>query len=482
MVSVTRTGIQLRPDSSRVLIRAFQLSNEQRVRNILSRILTLTEAEVEAEYSRVNTDFSERHVKEVWFWEKRYNEVRHLLPTDAPLSETRQLLIGSYFTMEYALEAAALFNPSIVWHPDQSGLPLGTKRFIISLRATGEGHISSIVFRTGIVDNSGKVTVDVPNRYVTMPDLIPDSRYEKKLFIRKLEELDLYNDYAAHILESLPAVFTLELLRAHLKRVQRSDALRHRTNERVAQEMLTLALSNYEIVYTPERPLSERIIFPYSPSESNGIEDARFVQFTEDDGSVMYYATYTAYNGRMTLPQILETKDFLNFNIATLNGSEVQNKGMALFPRRIQGHYAMISRQDNENIYLMYSDYPHFWYNKQLLLRPTYPWEYIQLGNCGSPIETDAGWLVLSHGVGPMRRYSIGAFLLDKDDPSKVIGRMREPLLTPNEQEREGYVPNVVYSCGAVVHNGLLILPYAMSDYASSIATVPVAEILAAME
>lgn len=480
MVSVTRTGIQLRPDSSRVLIRAFQLSSEQRVRNILSRILTLSETEVETEFNRVNTDFSERHVKEMWFWQKRFDEVSHMLPTDQPLSESRKLLIGSYFTMEYALEAAALFNPSIVWHPDQSGLPLGNKRFIISLRATGEGHISSIVFRSGIVDSNGNVTVDVPTRYVTAPDLIPDSRYEKKLFIRKLRELDIYNDYSAQIIEPLGDMFTVEQLRAHLTRVARSDG-RHQTNERIAQEMLTLALSNYQIVYTPERPLSERIIFPYSPSESNGIEDARFVRFTEDDGSVMYYGTYTAYNGRMILPQILETTDFLTFNVATLNGPEVQNKGMALFPRRVQGHYAMISRQDNENIYLMYSDYPHFWYNKQLLLRPTFPWEFIQLGNCGSPIETDDGWLVLSHGVGPMRRYSIGAFLLDKKDPSKVIGRTREPLLTPNEQEREGYVPNVVYSCGAVVHNGNLILPYAMSDYASSICTMPLAEVLAAM-
>ena len=245
--------------------------------------------------------------------------------------------------------------------------------------------------------------------------------------------------------------------------------------------MLTLAKANYEIGFSPDQHVSERIIFPSSPTEANGIEDARFVQFTEDDGSVRYYATYTAFDGKVILPQILETDDFLRFKISTLNGPEVRNKGFALFPRKVRGLYAMLSRQDNENIYLMYSDLLHFWYTKELIAKPTYAWEYVQLGNCGSPIETEAGWLVLTHGVGPMRKYAMGAFLLDLDDPSRVIGRLEVPLLEPDANEREGYVPNVVYSCGGVLHNRELIIPYAMSDYASTFATVSLDEVLEAM-
>jgi predicted GH43/DUF377 family glycosyl hydrolase len=233
------------------------------------------------------------------------------------------------------------------------------------------------------------------------------------------------------------------------------------------------------VQFHPDQTLSERTIFPVSPTQSNGIEDARFVRFENDDGTHVYYATVTAYDGHFILPQLVETRDFLHFRFITLNGPAAQNKGMAVFPRRINGFYAMISRQDNENIYLMYSDNIHFWYEPELLLKPTYPWELVQLGNCGSPIETDAGWLVLSHGVGPMRKYCIGAFLLDLDDPSKVIGRLREPLLKPNENEREGYVPNVVYTCGALLHGNEL---NAMSDYASGFATVPLKEVLDAMQ
>ncbi len=258
----------------------------------------------------------------------------------------------------------------------------------------------------------------------------------------------------------------------------------HRNTEfdRTASRLLNIAKSNYDVVYTADQPLTERVIFPTAPNESNGIEDARFVRFVDDDGAVTYMATYTAYDGRVTIPQLLETRDFLRFHICTLNGPEVQNKGMALFPRKIRGQYAMLSRQDGENLYLMYSDDLHFWHDKMPLLKPTYSWEFLQIGNCGSPIETEAGWLVISHGVGPMRKYSIGAFLLDLEDPSRVVARLEHPLLSPDEVEREGYVPNVVYSCGSLVHAGQLILPYAMSDTASSFATVPLADLLAAMK
>jgi predicted GH43/DUF377 family glycosyl hydrolase len=243
-----------------------------------------------------------------------------------------------------------------------------------------------------------------------------------------------------------------------------------------------LARSNYEVQFQPEQPLHERILFPATPSQRNGIEDARFVRFRNDDGAHIYYATFTAFDGRVVVPELVETSDFLNFRFITLNGPAAENKGMAIFPRKIGGRYAMLSRQDNENIYLMFSDNVHFWNERSVLLKPAFPWEMVQLGNCGSPIETDAGWLVLSHGVGPMRQYSIGAFLLDRDDPARVIGRLREPLLKPNQNEREGYVPNVVYTCGALVHNGELIIPYGLADHATGFATVPLAEVLAAME
>ena len=276
--------------------------------------------------------------------------------------------------------------------------------------------------------------------------------------------------------------FNISQLEDAVRRVLRQFRAKQAEWEPVSKGVIALAKSNYESIYEPDQSLSERCIFPYSPTETNGIEDARFVQFCEDDGSIRYYATYTAFDGKIVLPQLLETDDFLHFRISTLNGPEVRNKGFALFPRKIGGHYAMLSRQDGENIFLMYSDMLHFWYSKELILKPTFPWEYVQLGNCGSPIETEAGWLVLSHGVGPMRKYSIGAFLLDLENPAKVIGRTSEPLLSPNENEREGYVPNVVYSCGAALHGRELIIPYAMADYASSFATVSVDDVLAAMK
>jgi predicted GH43/DUF377 family glycosyl hydrolase len=354
-------------------------------------------------------------------------------------------------------------------------------RFVLSLRATGEGHISSITFRTGTIDGAGKIAVDAPTRFVTAPDHIPPVSYDKSVFWKKVHELGLADTMAERICRDLADHFTVEELTGEIEYLRHHAQHRNIEFERVSSRILNLAKSNYEFFYTPDQPLTERVIFPGSPNESNGIEDARFVHFTEADGSTMYIATYTAYDGRVTIPQLLETPDFLHFTISTLNGREVQGKGMALFPRKVRGQYAMISRQDGENCYLMYSDDLHFWHTRQPLMKPTYAWEFVQIGNCGSPIETDAGWLVLSHGVGPMRKYSIGAFLLDKDDPSQVIGRLPQPLLAPDETEREGYVPNVVYSCGALIHNGLLILPYAMSDSASSFATIPVADVLAAM-
>jgi predicted GH43/DUF377 family glycosyl hydrolase len=482
LLNVTRTGIVLKPDPARVLFRPFNPQGDDRPLRLIARILALPEPEVVELLAQVTTEFKTRHQRLLDYFLVRYEYVRRLLPTDQPLSNERKFLIGAYFTHEYSLEAAALFNPSIVPHPDQTGLPAGALRFVLSLRATGEGHISSISFRTGTIDGHGQIQVDTPSRFVTTPDHIPPTSYNKGIFWHQLQEMGLVDSISETILKTLQESFTVEELSQEIRYLRRYAQHRNTEFDRTASRIVNLAKSNYEVVYLPEQPLTERVIFPTAPSESNGIEDARFVRFVENDDTVNYVATYTAYDGRVTIPQLLETRDFLRFRICTLNGPEVQNKGMALFPRRIRGQYVMLSRQDGENLYLMYSDDLHFWHTKVPLLKPTYSWEFLQIGNCGSPIETEAGWLVISHGVGPMRKYSIGAFLLDLHDPSRVIGRLKHPLLSPDESEREGYVPNVVYSCGSLVHAGQLILPYAMSDTASSFATVPLADLLKAMD
>jgi predicted GH43/DUF377 family glycosyl hydrolase len=391
-------------------------------------------------------------------------------------------LIGSYFLAEYSLESAALFNPSIVPHPDQTDVAAGAIRFILSLRATGEGHISSITFRTGIIHPDLRIEVMPTTGFLTEPRQIPNPLYEKALFGRKLSELGLAGEFTRRVMHKLRNRFALDELRAELQAEQflLPDGMTQE-DQAASQGIWMLARSNYEVQFQPEQQLCERIIFPATPSQRNGIEDARFVCFRNEDGTPTYYATFTAYDGRVVVPELVETSDFLLFRFRTLNGPAAENKGMALFPRKIGGLYAMLSRQDNENIYLMFSDNIHFWNERSVLLKPAFPWELVQLGNCGSPIETDAGWLVLSHGVGPMRQYSIGAFLLDRDDPSKVIGRLREPLLRANENEREGYVPNVVYTCGALLRNGHLIIPYGLADHATGFATVPLADVLAAM-
>jgi predicted GH43/DUF377 family glycosyl hydrolase len=476
-----RTGIILKPTNSRVVIRPFEPPSENRIEKIIARVASLPELEVECLLEKVMREFRERHQRTREFFLHRFEQVRKHLLTDQPISESRRLLIGSYFTQEYALESAALFNPSMVWHPDQSGLPAGSRRFILSLRATGEGHISSITFRSGVIDADNRIRMDDPTRFVAAPDLVPNALYEKTLFYRKLTELGINGTLTDQVMAALGDRFTLDDLELTLRNILRHNRAHQREFEPIAHTMLVLAKANYQIRFSPELNVSERIIFPSSPTETNGIEDARFVRFTHDDGRFRYYATYTAYDGRVVLPQMLETEDFLHFVVSTLNGPEVRNKGFALFPRMVNGQYAMLSRQDNENIYLMYSDMPHFWYSKELIAKPTYPWEFVQLGNCGSPIETEAGWLVLTHGVGPMRKYALGAFLLDRDNPARVIGRLEAPLLEPNANEREGYVPNVVYSCGALTHGRELVIPYAMSDYASTFATVPLNDVLNAM-
>jgi predicted GH43/DUF377 family glycosyl hydrolase len=481
-MDVKRTGVVLKPNCARVLFRPFDQQDPNRSTRIVGRVMELSEADVDTLLAQVLTEFRGRHHRLMRFFLDRFESVKQHLLTDRPLSENRKLLIGSYFTQEYSIESAALFNPSVVWHPDQGNVPPGSRRFVMSMRATGEGHISSLCFRSGLIDAQGQITIDKPTGLVTLPQVVPNAEYDKSLFHRKLGEMGIDGSFVEATLAKIDDLFTLDQIEKAVQDTLRSHRPRHREWESVAKAVVVLAKANYEIQYDREQDLSERIIFPYSPTEQNGIEDARFVLFTDEQQNTTYYATYTAFDGSVVLPQMVQTDDFQRFRISTLNGPEIRNKGLALFPRKINGHYAIISRQDGENLYLMYSDMLNFWYSKQLLAKPTQSWEFVQVGNCGSPIETEAGWLVLSHGVGPIRKYCIGAYLLDLADPSKVIGRLSQPLLTPDVNEREGYVPNVVYSCGAVVHNGLLIIPYAMADYATTFATVPLKQVLGAMQ
>jgi len=473
-----RIPILLQPDPSRVVIRPLDLSNRERITKIVGRIFSLSEHRAQEQARRLLEEFGNRHPHPREAFLSRFNEVKDFLLSDTSISEDRKLLIGGYFLQEYALEAAALFNPSIVPHPDQSALAPGELRFILSLRATGEGHMSSVTFRTGVVEADGGLRVDKPSRLVSSGTVEANPRYERALFLRKLHEMGLDTAWSREVMGHLGEAFDWRQLQDAVFRTLSRNRFTQNFEHENANALLALARANYEVSFDPASDISERVIFPHSPTESRGIEDARFVRFTEDDGQATYYATYTAYDGRAFLPQILSTRDFSRFSINTLNGPQVQNKGMALFPRKINGHYAMISRQDNENIFLMYSEMLNFWYEKTLILRPTFPWEFVQIGNCGSPIETPEGWLLLTHGVGYMRKYAIGAVLLDLDDPSRIIGRLKHPLLTPDRREREGYVPNVVYSCGSLLHGGRLILPYALSDQCTSFATFDLGELL----
>jgi predicted GH43/DUF377 family glycosyl hydrolase len=481
-IHLKRATTILKPNQSRVLLRSFNPGDSHRIGGIVGRIMALPEIVAGALLDGISAEFSQRHQDIRKRFLERFEQIRELLYADEEPSEDRRLLIGSYFLAEYSLESAALFNPSIVPDPDQTNLPPGALRFILSLRATGEGHISSITFRTGIIHHDQRVEVLPPTGFLIEPRQIPNPLYEKALFGRKLSELGLNGEFTRRVMHKLGESFALEELRASLQAEQfRLPDGMTQEDQNASQGIWMLARSNYEVQFQPDEQISQRIIFPATPSQRNGIEDARFVCFQNDDGTRVYYATFTAFDGKIVVPELVETSDFLLFRFRTLNGPAAENKGMALFPRKIGGNYAMLSRQDNESIYLMFSDNVHFWNERRLLLKPTFPWELVQIGNCGSPIETDAGWLVLSHGVGPMRKYCIGAFLLDRDDPSKVIGRLREPLLMPNHNEREGYVPNVVYTCGALLHGGELIMPYGLADYATGFVTVPLAELLAAM-
>lgn len=480
---VRRTPHRLLPDPRRVIAKPFLddvavPSAESRAALLIERILAIPEAEVAGLLQQIMASFSARHRDLETTFGRHFEMVAHRVQPANPLTPERRLLIGAYFTCEYSVESAALFNPSMVPAPDQKGLRSGEQRFVMSLRAVGEGHISSIEFRSGILDAGGGLHIDpAGTKLVTGLRSSPDS-YDLDLFRTKLGELGVWNDLSRGVLARLAERFTpceLERSLGLLEEEGAHDAISYETTKIIR----VLAASSYVTRFPADSALDERVIFPAGPHETHGMEDARFVRFVEDDGDARYYATYTAYDGFEILPQLIATRDFVSFTITTLNGSAAQNKGMALFPRRIGGRYVMLSRKDRENLHLSTSSDPRCWDDVTALREPSHPWELRHIGNCGSPLETSAGWLVITHGVGPMRRYCLGALLLDLDDPSRVIAHLSAPLLEPDETEREGYVPNVLYSCGGILHGDSLVLPYGFADRGIGVATIRLSELLA---
>jgi predicted GH43/DUF377 family glycosyl hydrolase len=475
---VNRINLRIDPDFKKVIPRFFNNGTE-RSKTLIERVLHLPEKQAEDLLQQVLTEFSPRYRDIKSIFNKHFELIKILLPEPEQLnlSGADKLLLGSYFTMEYSLEAAALFNPSVVEDPDQSGAGDGEKKVIVSFRATGESHVSSLVFKRATLDKDGNISFEPSGKFIGEGVLTEKNKITKEVFEAMLLQLSLPPDIGRHILEQLHDPFDYKEIEMVLKSaLQPVESPIER--KRLKYEILDLGNTNYELRFPSQSHISERVIFPVTHAEKNGIEDARFVRFTTENGNVRYVATYTAYDGLTIRPHLIETKDFLYFKISPLHGKAAINKNLALFPRRINGQYAMVSRIDGFNNYIMFSDDLYLWEDAELWQQPKYPWEFVQIGNGGSPIETKKGWLVITHGVGPMRTYCLGASLFDLEDPRKELGRLKEPLLMPNEDERHGYVPNVVYTCGSMIHGDKLFLPYAVSDHASSFATIPLEELL----
>ncbi len=469
---LNRSNIRLNPDFKKVIPRFFNTGID-RSRILIERVLGLPDQEAAALLATVLGEFSDRYRNIQSVWTRHFELIKYLLhpPEQESISEEKKLLLGSYFTMEYSIEAAALFNPSVVEDPDQSGAGPGEKKVIVSFRATGESHISSLVFKRGKLDQEANILFEPSGKFPAEGDLIQKNRINKKSFEELLASLALPGDIRRQIQDQVNDPFYYKDLEMVLKTaLQPIESAIER--KKLKYEILDVVNTSYELTFSPETDLSERVIFPVTYDEKNGIEDARFVKFTDENGEVEYIATYTAYDGLTIRPHLVETKDFLHFRVAPLHGKAAVNKNLALFPRKINGQYAMVSRVDGVNSYLMFSDDLYLWEEAELWQEPVNPWEFVQIGNGGSPIETEKGWLVITHGVGPMRKYCLGASLFDLENPRIELGRLKKPLLMPNEDERHGYVPNVVYSCGAILHNDQLFLPYAVSDHASSFATI----------
>ena len=469
---VTKKRETFKCDPTRVIARFYKPGSEDRIRNIFKRVLGLAKEECKTILTDVLTDFANRHYDIERIFLESYERIKVSPPGYDQLSKEQMLLLGAYFTKEYSIESTALFNPSMVPHPDQSNLSSGSQRFILSFRAIGEGHISSIVFRSGVIDAKNNLIMDSVSPYAVRPafELYPE--YDRHTVVTQIKKI------VERIEEDLGGIDRIEFPEKSeniAEKIDKTQIIVDNLGRETRDMMKWLAKSDYEITFDDSTAISERVIFPVVSREKNGIEDARFVRFTDDNGDVRYFATYTAYCGHGILPMLLETKDFLKFKMCALNGRGALNKGMALFPRKVNGRYMMISRQDGENTYTMQSDNVHFWDEVKQLDSPQYSWEFFQIGNCGSPIETEKGWLLLTHGVGPMRTYCIGIELLDINDPARVIAKLEEPLIIPRESEREGYVPNVVYSCGGMLHGETLVIPYGVSDTSSRVATVELA-------
>ena len=481
-VTVTRKGSKFLPDPSRVIAR-FHYTSDERSINIISNVLAMSDSEINIALSQVLRGYSRRHRNISTIFETHFSKLSELFNElglkPGKLNNSRKSLIGSYFTMEYSIESAAFFNPSIVEDPDQSELGTDEKRVIFSFRATGEGHISSIVFRSAIIDKNNNLITEPVGKMLAEAERIKRHIYNKKSFMRKLDEMHDFDNKISpvFVLEKLGDKFTYGELKRAVEETRKTHKLSP-NKELIINQMMWLAQSHYEIEFSLDSAISERVIFPVSETEKNGIEDARFVKFTEENGEATYYATYTAYDGMSILPKLLTTKNFYHFKGLPIHGELAQNKGMALFPRKINGKYTMLCRIDGINNYIAYSDNINIWREAKLIQMPKYSWDLVQVGNCGSPVETEDGWLVITHGVGPMREYVLGASLYELNNPEKEIGRLKTPLLSPNAEEREGYVPNVVYSCGSIIHNGNLIIPYGMSDYSSTYASINLKELL----
>ncbi|MBN2322773.1 MAG: glycoside hydrolase family 130 protein [Spirochaetes bacterium] len=482
-IQVKRKPVKLYPDPKRVVARFFMPGQPDRARSIVHRVEKLSGKEAKKTFEQVLKGFSNRHRDLQRVLENNFEHVKGEIGEKEvnwdSLSHEKKLLISSYFTMEYAIESAAFFNPSIVVAPVQTGAQDGGTRVIVSFRATGEGHISSIVFRKGVIDGRNDLYFDRASNFLEMPEVVMRHLYEKRAFLKKLEEMHIYKDVIGMVMDPLGDEFTYGELQESIYETMKMDLSYSR--KQVIHAINWLADSHYEVSFSEDTALSERVLFPVSWAESNGIEDARFVRFLEDDGKVQYYATYTAYNGYTILPKLLQTEDFYHFRIMPLHGGGMQNKGVSLFPRKVRGRYAMVSRCDGVNNYIMFSDNINVWNNAKVIEEPRFPWEFVQIGNCGSPIETKEGWILITHGVGPMREYCLGAALLDLENPSKLIARLKEPLIAPNEEERDGYVPNIVYSCGSIAINGEILIPYGMADYGASFAAIGIGDLLSEM-
>jgi len=476
-MQVKRINIQLKANPNKVIINFLDLgvntNNTSRLNRLIDTVLAIPEDELHTLYEEIKSNFALRHRNFENYLKISFEKIQPELPKNVSISEIRSLVLGAYFSKEYSIQSAALFNPSMVVHPDQKGLKKSEKRFIISLRSVGEGHISSIEFRSGVVDSEGNIRLDEETRFSSCSEKDLTKIYKKDTILKNTSVLKNFDQSILNVFENR---FTYH---DYLEKIRKNS---FSSFDKASQAKLFHILdTNYDVTTNGDAPICERVIFPNAKGESMGMEDVRFVAFIEN-GKTQYIGTYTAYNGHEISPQLIITEDFVHFKARSMYGAAVSDKGMGLFPEKINGQYVMLGRQGGENITMMYSDDLFIWNDYEVIMRPEDTWGYVQLGNCGSPIKTDKGWLVITHAVGPLRKYVLGAILLDLKDPSRIIKKLNRPLLAPNEEEREGYVPNVVYSCGSMEHEGNLILPYAMSDSASTFASVNIEKLINEMD